>query len=479
MGAKLRFMDKRTATVVVRLPLDPTPEQVEILLRYANAARCCFNFAYGIKAAAQQRWASGRDLLVRQGQTPEEAAANAPAVAIPGQFDIQKIFLAVREQPLPGPLLPGQEPRFFYAWWKGVHAMVCQQAFRDADKAFGNWLSASKRGMQVGYPRPKRRGHCRDSFRMFSVKLAPGGLRHVRIGGEQAKGGQKTFVVRLHRTARPLARLLERGGVTKSVTVAREGHRWFASFNVRMPAPAPVAPSRRQQSAGTIGVDLGVKVLAATSDPLLIGLGEVQQFANPRHLDRAQRSLKRWQRRMSRRHVKGVAAWEQSQGWREARDHVVRLQALVAARRASTQHLLTKRLVTQFAHVAIEDLRVKNMTRSAKGTLDTPGRGVRAKSGLNRAVLDVGFGEIRRQLEYKAPLHGVRLSVVNPAYTSQTCHRCGHVDAKSRRTRDLFTCTSCGHSTHADIGAAINIKHRALEALEQEADRPQLPNTPE
>ncbi len=309
---------------------------------------------------------------------------------------------------------------------------------------------------------------------MSSVKLVPGGLRHVRIGGEQAKGGQKAFVVRLHRRARPLARLLDRGGVTKSVTVAREGHRWFASFNVRMPAPEPVAPTRRQKAAGTVGVDLGVKVFAATSDPLLIGQDRVQLFANPRHLDRAQQSLKRWQRRMSRRHVKGLPAWKQSQGWREARDHVVRLQALVAARRASTQHLLTKQLTTQFAQVAIEDLQVKNMTRSAKGTVESPGRNIKAKAGLNRSILDVGFGEIRQQLEYKAVRYGAQLTAVNPAYTSQTCHRCGHVDAKSRRTRDLFTCTSCGHSTHADIGAAVNIKRRAL-AAQQAAGRPDDP----
>lgn len=297
---------------------------------------------------------------------------------------------------------------------------------------------------------------------MSSVRLEPGGLRHVRIGGEKVPGGQKSFVVRLHRPARPLARLLKAGGVVKMVTIAREGHRWFAAFNVRIPAPAPARPTRRQRAGGTVGVDLGVSVFAATSDPVIEGEEKIQKFANPRHLDRAQASLRRWQRRMARRHVKGVPSWQQSAGWREAHDHVVRLQALVAARRASAQHLLTKRLVTQFEHVAIEDLRVKNMTRSAKGSLEAPGRNVRAKAGLNRAILDVGFGEIRRQLEYKAAWHGTRITAVNPAYTSQTCNQCGHVDAKSRRTRDLFTCTHCGHRTHADIGAAVNIKHRAL-----------------
>ncbi|MET9499546.1 transposase [Streptomyces sp. NPDC006552] len=464
-------MNENTTTIVVRLPLDPTPAQSEILHRYANASRCSFNFAYGIKNAAQHRWSSGRDVLIRHGQTPQEAARNAPVVKMPGQFEIQKMFGAVRDLPFPGPLLPGQEPHFLYPWWKGVNATVCQQAFRDADTAFSNWKSAAKRGVQVGYPRPKRRGRCQDSFRMFSVRLMPGSLRHVRIGGEKEPGGQKAFVVRLHRPARLLSRALARGGVTKSVTITREGHRWFAAFNVRIAAPDPVPPTRRQRQAGTVGVDLGVSVFAATSDPVLIGQDKVQMFANPRHLEAAQRSLRRWQRRMARRHVKGLPAWEQSAGWREARDQVSRLQALTAARRSSTQHLLTKRLVTQYEQVAVEDLRVKNMTRSAKGTVEAPGRNVAAKAGLNRAILDVGFGEIRRQLEYKAPRYGARVTAVNPAYTSQTCNRCAHVDAKSRRTRDLFTCTRCGHVTHADIGAAVNIKHRALASEESASTR--------
>ncbi|WP_327687312.1 RNA-guided endonuclease InsQ/TnpB family protein [Streptomyces sp. NBC_00467] len=86
-----------------------------------------------------------------------------------------------------------------------------------------------------------------------------------------------------------------------------------------------------------------------------------------------------------------------------------------------------------------------------------------AKAGLNRAILDVGFGEIRRQIEYKAAWHGATVTAVNPAYTSQTCNRCGHTDAKNRRTRDLFACTHCNHTTHADIGAAINIRNRAQQ----------------
>ncbi|MGW6361953.1 zinc ribbon domain-containing protein [Streptomyces sp. NPDC055092] len=103
---------------------------------------------------------------------------------------------------------------------------------------------------------------------------------------------------------------------------------------------------------------------------------------------------------------------------------------------------------------------MQNLTRC-------PGsRNVKAKAGLNRSMLDVGFAEIRQQIEYKAPWYGAGVSTVNPAYTSETCNRCGHVDAKSRRTRDLFTCTRCGHHAHFDTGAAVNITHRARAAQE-------------
>ncbi|MFG2600750.1 RNA-guided endonuclease InsQ/TnpB family protein [Streptomyces sp. NPDC048462] len=457
--------EQNTTTVVVREPLDPTPDQRLILHRYANASRACFNFAFGLKHDAQQRWSQGRDRLVAEGMSREEANRAAPEVFVPRGSDVQRIFLAVREKPFCGPLRKGETERpRRYPWWKGVNAIVCQQAFRDADRAFTNWKSSGTRsGAAMGYPRPKRKGRCRDSFRMSSVRLVATDLRHVRIGGEKDPAGQQALVVRLHRPARRLARVMAAGGVVKMVTVAREGDQWWASFNVRIAAPAPALPTRRQRDAGTVGVDLGVAVIAATSEPVITAHGKTQLFENPRHLDNAVRQLTKWQRRMARRHVRGLPAHKQSAGWQEARDQVARLMGLVAQRRASTQHLLTKQLVTQFAHVAVEDLRVKNMTRSARGTQDAPGRNVAAKAGLNRAVLDVGFGEIRRQIEYKAERHGVRVTAVNPAYTSQTCHRCGHVDHKSRRTRSVFECTQCGHATHADIGAAHNIKHRALD----------------
>ena len=109
------------------------------------------------------------------------------------------------------------------------------------------------------------------------------------------------------------------------------------------------------------------------------------------------------------------------------------------------------------AVVVVEDLQVAHMPRSAKGTLEESGRHVNAKAGLNKAILDQGWGMFRRLLTYKQTWRGGEVTAVNPRYTSQRCADCGHVRAKNRVQQALFSCQACGHSYHADVNAAQNI----------------------
>jgi len=112
--------------------------------------------------------------------------------------------------------------------------------------------------------------------------------------------------------------------------------------------------------------------------------------------------------------------------------------------------------------VGIEDLRVKGMTRSVRGTAEAPGRNVHQKAGLNRSILDNTPGERRRQLAYKASRHGSELRLVPPSGTSQTCSACGTRDPESRQgCGRVFACTTCGHQAHADLNAARNIERIA------------------
>lgn len=117
--------------------------------------------------------------------------------------------------------------------------------------------------------------------------------------------------------------------------------------------------------------------------------------------------------------------------------------------------------------VEIEALRTANMTRSAKGTMESPGINVRQKAGLNRSILEQGWHQFETLLTYKLEAAGGRLVKVNPAYTSQTCCACGSISGEHRESQAVFHCADCGHSAHADTNAALNI----LRAGKQPASR--------
>ena len=114
----------------------------------------------------------------------------------------------------------------------------------------------------------------------------------------------------------------------------------------------------------------------------------------------------------------------------------------------------------------VEDLQVKNMSKSAKGTVENPGRNIWQKAGLNRAILDQSWYEFRRQLEYKLRWCGGQLILVSPQYTSQCCPACGHTAKENRPTQALFACVQCGYSNNADVVGAMNVlqRGRALSA---------------
>ncbi|MFD7398091.1 RNA-guided endonuclease InsQ/TnpB family protein [Streptomyces virginiae] len=451
-----------------RYALDPTPAQVEILQRYATAARCGYNFALGYMVAVHQKWARGRDALIAAGMDKAVANKAAPKVKVPNAFRAQAFFRETKGLPFTGPLPEGAERTTPYPWWEGVSNRAYYTAMDDAATAWKNWMdSASGRraGGPVGYPRFKRRGRARERFRLVHNVKKPEirfeTSRRLRIPGG---GGQSAFTVRLHQDARDLLRLIADGrAVVNSLTVSRDGHRWHASVLCRVEQHIPSGPSRRQAAAGRIGADLGVKALAALSDPLTLtpAAGPTTLIPNPRHLAATERKLARAQRVMSRRFVRGAA--QQSKGYAQARARVAKLHAQLAARRTGALHLISKRLVQQYAEIALESLNTKGMTSSAKGTLQSPGRNVRQKAGLNRAILDAGFGELNRQITYKAAWHGATLARVPTFFpSSKTCSACGWINTELTLADREFACRSCGIVLDRDANAARNIKNHAL-----------------
>jgi putative transposase len=198
-----------------------------------------------------------------------------------------------------------------------------------------------------------------------------------------------------------------------------------------------------------VGVDRGITVLAAFSDGL---------FLDPLNiLKQSTRKLARLQRKLSKK-VKF------SQNWKKAKERINRLHSKIAATRKDFLNKASTTIAKNHSLVVLEDLKIKNMTASAKGTIAAPGKKVKQKAGLNKAILDQGWGELARQIEYKLRWLGGTFLKIPPQYTSQKCSCCGHTE-KSNRNGIKFVCLDCGFVAHADTNAAHNILAAGLAVI--------------
>ena len=309
-------------------------------------------------------------------------------------------------------------------WIRAVPAQSLQQALRDLEAAHRNWWAG-----RAGMPRPRKRGE-NDAMR-FPDPAAFALQRLSRHWGEVKlpKLGWVRF-----RWSRDVP------GSPRNLTVSRRAGQWFVAVQWEHEVAEP-APS----TLPAVGIDLGVRVFAALSDGT--------QIAPANEGQRAARALARAQRRLTRKR-------RGSSNRRKAAARVARLHARVANARKDFLHKHSTAIAKNHGVVVVEDLRVRNMVRSAAGTAEAPGRNVRAKAGLNRAILDQGWGMFRTMLSYKLAARGGRLIAVDPRNTSRTCRACGHVAAESRNGL-RFVCVGCGHAAHADTNAAANILERA------------------
>jgi putative transposase len=236
-------------------------------------------------------------------------------------------------------------------------------------------------------------------------------------------------------------RLIE--GDVKQVQVKRSSSgRWYAMVictNIAKPEPLPA-------TGKDVGVDAGCVTLMATSE------GEL--FTNPRYSNKLQTKKAIHQRQQSR-------SKRGSKRWRKAGARRARVEEKIQRQRRDNHFKLAKQLVNHYDRIAIEDLQIKNMTKSARGTVNNPGRNVSQKSGLNKSILDAGWGQFREILLTKADEAGREVAVVKAAYSSQECSSCGDIDKKNRPSQEKFKCLSCGFREHADVNAAKNLLIRA------------------
>lgn len=321
-------------------------------------------------------------------------------------------------------------------WLRDVPVHALQQAAKDLDRAYQNWWSGRARA-----PTTRKRG-VNDSFRLpdpatFALRRLSRRVGEVRL--------PKLGWVRL-RWDRSIP------GTIKSLTVARRAGIWTVAAQYEAEVSDP-APSTRP----AVGIDRGVNVFAAFSTGAMIAPVNAGKRAL-RALARAQRKLARKERGSNNRRKQVLL--------------VARLHLRVANARKDFVHKVSTSVAQNHGTVVLEALEVRNMVRSAAGTVEEPGRNVRAKAGLNRSIMDQGWGMFRAMLGWKLAERGGRLIEVPAQNTSRTCAACGCVDAESRDGQ-RFRCTTCGHEAHADTNAArvILYRGRGTALLPVEASR--------
>ncbi len=304
-----------------------------------------------------------------------------------------------------------------------------QATLRRLTKAFDAFFRRVKAGEEPGYPRFK------PAHRFDSVEWPKDG-----DGCRWHPEASRVYLQGIGHVKTTVHRAVE--GRVKTISVKREGRRWFLVLSCDDVPRKPLEPTGR-----SVGIDIGIASFATTSDGLHI--------ANPRHGRAGAERLARAQQVLARKR------WG-SNNRTAARDVVAARHRTVASQRRDFHHKVARDLVETYDVLCVENLSITNMVRSAKGTEENPGTNVAAKCGLNRSITDAGWGQFRSILCGKAEEAGRTVMDVNPRHTSQTCAECGHVDPGNRVSQAIFRCRGCGHEAHADINAARNILRAGL-----------------
>lgn len=313
-----------------------------------------------------------------------------------------------------------------FDWIAAVPQTGLEAALNDLDKAYAAFFRGG------GYPTPRRLGQ-NDSIRFRG--------REILVEQLNAKWSRirvpKLGWVKFRRSCEIVGRLL-------TATVRRVNDQWFLTVSSDVGA----APDFNRLPA--VGIDRGVATTLSLSTGEHIRLPDLS--ATEKRKRRAQRILSRRKKGSARRNLQRRRLGLISAQLRRARCHHL--------------HVASKSIAARFGVVALEALRIRSMTASAKGAAEAPGVNVRQKAGLNRSILSQGWGIFAQQLEYKLEAAGGRLVYVPAAYTSQTCAECGVVDARSRKSQAVFDCVACDHSDHADTNAARNIMRGSTAFVE-------------
>ena len=318
-----------------------------------------------------------------------------------------------------------------YSWLNEPPSQALQQVARDLAKALKNAFDTK---MPQAFPVFKRKLDCSDSFRIpqgFAWDVEHGTIEIPKLG-------------RLKYISSSDWEKIE--GLPTEVTISREGKHWFVSIGVEFEIdPALVHPSKT-----AAGIDMGVVNFATLSS------GEVFKPLN---------SFRRTEQKLAAAQQSPSRKVKFSSNWKKQLAVVGGVHRKIAHCRHDYINKASTAISKNHAYLVMEDLPVVNMTASAAGTVEEPGVNVAAKAGLNKSILDQGWGGFRTKLINKEKWRGGKVVLVPPHGTSQECPICGHREAGNRKTRDTFCCLKCGYTDDADFVASKNILRRGTPYL--------------
>ena len=313
-------------------------------------------------------------------------------------------------------LLPDWKQDPTTVWLKESPSQTLQQALKNLESSYQNFFAK-----RADFPKFKKRGQ-HDSIRF------PQGFK-------LEQGNNRVFLPKLgwlrYRNSRQIL------GEIKNITISQSNGKWHTAIQTEREIETPT-----HIATTAVGVDVGITKFAA----LLTG----QVFAPVNSFRTKQTRLAHDQRAMNRK-VKF------SNNWKKAKANITKYHSTIANIRRDYLHNTSTAISQNHAMIVIEDLQVSNMSKSAAGASEKHGKRVKARSGLNKSILDQGLAEFRRQLEYKQAWRGGAVLAIPPQYTSQRCSCCGYVAKANRTTQAKFACVSCGHRMNADLNAARNI----------------------
>ena len=325
--------------------------------------------------------------------------------------------------------LPGWKKEFL--WLKTAPAHALQQSLLDLHKAFVNFYEK-----RAAFPQPKRK-FAKESFRFPDPK-------QFRVDQGNALITLPKFGKIRYRKSRSIE------GSIKNLTISCKNDRWFVAIQTLQNI------TDRLPASGEVGVDRGITQFATLSG------GEHRE--QPR-LERLEARKRRYQRTLSRKQGPVKGKRRASMNWKKALRKVQKTCEKIANTRKDFLHKESRKLVNNNGFIVFEALSIKGMTTSASGTRENPGKQVGQKRGLNRSILEQGWGDFARMVEYKNAWNGGITLYVPSQYTSQTCAACGHVDRENRKSQADFHCIQCGHQDNADVNAAKNILARGHRVL--------------